>query len=125
MMRYLLIAVLLLGGCVNMPQPYDNVLYDKYVSSAINLLNAMDACDTSRDVVITNVQKSLNALTEASLFVKYRGDEKTLMDATTFVRDDLNTFLKNYTQQSPTYCHYKMMIAEAELIDIVKAVGGK
>jgi hypothetical protein len=125
-MKYLILA-LALTGCAMMPQPYDNVLYDKYVISAVGLFNALNRCDDSPEAVVAEVRAATSTLNEALLYNKYHGDEKKLMDATETVRDDLNTFLKNYTgiEQQKSYCRLKIMIQEEALIDIVKAVGGK
>lgn len=125
-MKYILISILLLAGCVNIPQPYDNNLYDKYVKATIGLFNAMNRCEDSRDAVISNVQGTVIFLNEALLYNKYHGNEKPLADVTETVRDDLNTFLKFYTPESTvTYCRLKMSTQIEALVDIVKAVGGK
>ena len=124
-MKYLFLA-LALTGCAMLPQPYDNVLYDKYVVATIGLFNALNSCDESREIVIADVQGSVNTLNAALLYNKFHGDEKQLMDATETIRDYLNTFIKNYTSvDQKAYCRLKIMTQEQALIEIVKAVGGK
>lgn len=124
-MKYLLLF-LALTGCTVLPQPFDNILYDKYVNASVQLSNTNCSYPSS---VITDVQGVITSLDEALVYEKYHGGETNLIQATEIVKTDLDQMITSYTGNAPPptemYCKLKLQIQQASLLEIVKAVGGK
>jgi len=124
--KYLFFALILTGCALIPPQPYDNVLYDKYVSATIVVFNTVPKCNDPK-IVVQELQNVLVKLDEALLYEKYRNEPK-LLEATTLIRDDLKQLLTAYEKEPvPTegYCRLKLQIAEVSLNNTVEAIGGK
>lgn len=123
-MKYFLL--LLLAGCTVLPQPFDNVLYDKYVKASVQLSNT-DCSDSSS--IVNNIHEVITSLDEALIYDQYHGGEKNLIQATEIVKADLDEMIKSYTGNAPPptemYCKLKLQVQQSSLLEIVKAVGGK